>query len=58
MLIVPFVCQMFCLVLDYREYSGLGSVFGGWLHMGDLCGVWFGLVTEPASFSFPMTVTV
>lgn len=25
--------------------------------MGDLCGVWFGLVTEPASFSFPMTVT-
>lgn len=51
MLIALFVCQVFCLVLDYRENSCLGPVFGGWLPAGGLCGLWFGLVTESASFS-------
>lgn len=51
MLIAPFMCQVFCVVLDYRETSGLGPAVGGWLPAGDLYGMWFGLVTEYASFS-------
>lgn len=51
MLIAPFVRQVFCLVLDCRETSGLGPAVGGWLSAGDLCGLWLGLVTESASSS-------
>lgn len=59
MLTALFVCQVCCLVLDYRENSCLRPGFGGWLPAGDLCGLWFGLVTESAlSLSFPMTAAV